>query len=175
MVEDGLFRLDLLHRLGTRVRVEPLRARKEDILPLWELFLKGRTRGDAVACEEEVVEYLLDYDWPGNVRQLRNVAESAKALSRGGTITLETVIQLTREGGGNGASSLEKGTQNLRENDGLAEIRSRGRVGKAEYARLMRISGRTATRDLARLCQVGSLRRLGRGRSVSYVPVEKGP
>jgi DNA-binding NtrC family response regulator len=86
-VGTGGFREDLLYRLKViTVRVPPLRERREDIRPLADRFI-------AMACEEhgsEVTEVEEGYyevleqgDWPGNVRQLRNVVESSVLMASG--------------------------------------------------------------------------------------------
>jgi transcriptional regulator with GAF, ATPase, and Fis domain len=82
---SGVFRRDLYYRLaGFTAAVPPLRARREDVLPLAMSFLRSlagagttpRIRDDAAVC-------LMDYAWPGNIRELRNVVERAFALSEG--------------------------------------------------------------------------------------------
>ncbi|MEL6106878.1 MAG: sigma-54 dependent transcriptional regulator [Planctomycetota bacterium] len=83
MVEDELFREDLMFRINTfEVHVPPLRSRLDDIIPLAEHLLK-RHRGDlgqttpfTNAAEAE----LLAHKWPGNVRELANVIEHASIL-----------------------------------------------------------------------------------------------
>jgi DNA-binding NtrC family response regulator len=89
-VKRGAFRLDLYHRLDVfHIRVPPLRDRREDILPLAEHFLArlaARLRKPAARFSDETVRLLLAYDYPGNVRELRNVIERAVILSVGETI-----------------------------------------------------------------------------------------
>ena len=84
-VERGAFRLDLYHRLDVfHIRVPPLRERPEDILPLATHFLARfatRMRKPAVRFAPETERLLLAYDYPGNVRELRNVIERAVILS----------------------------------------------------------------------------------------------
>jgi two-component system response regulator AtoC len=84
-VEEGRFRLDLYHRLDVfHIRVPPLRERPEDILPLAAHFLArfaARMRKPAVRFAPETERLLLGYDYPGNVRELRNVIERAVILS----------------------------------------------------------------------------------------------
>lgn len=73
-VEDGSFRRDLYYRLNAlTVVVPPLRERGEDILLLLEHFRKDLD-GD-FELSEEVAQFLLNYPWPGNIRELRNAAE----------------------------------------------------------------------------------------------------
>lgn len=89
-VKKGRFRHDLYYRINViEIKVPPLRERKEDIPMLTKAFLSE-------FCEREnkVVEFsngaltaFMDYHWPGNVRQLRNVVERAVVLARGNRIT----------------------------------------------------------------------------------------
>jgi psp operon transcriptional activator len=78
----GRFRSDLLDRLAFDViTLPPLRARREDILPLAEAFAMRITRELGrelfAGFSPEVVERLMEHDWPGNIRELKNVVERA--------------------------------------------------------------------------------------------------
>lgn len=73
-VEDGSFRRDLYYRLNTLpVLIPPLRQRGDDVFLLLERFMQ-ETEG-AFVLSEEVKQTFRDYDWPGNIRELRNLAE----------------------------------------------------------------------------------------------------
>jgi DNA-binding NtrC family response regulator len=93
MVACGAFREDLLFRLDTMcLRVPPLRERREEIVPLAELFMRRAssewgTRADRLS--EEAVNALIAYAWPGNVRQLKNVIESAAAMATTNVVELD--------------------------------------------------------------------------------------
>jgi two-component system response regulator AtoC len=84
-VQRGAFRLDLYHRLDVfHIRVPPLRDRREDILPLASHFLArfaARQRKPAARFLPETERLLMAYDYPGNVRELRNLVERAVILS----------------------------------------------------------------------------------------------
>jgi two-component system nitrogen regulation response regulator NtrX len=84
-IAEGRFREDLYYRLNVvPVRVPPLRERREDILELVRYFLArlSAERGLAPpALSEEAAAALQSYDWPGNVRQLRNVIERTLILA----------------------------------------------------------------------------------------------
>jgi transcriptional regulator with AAA-type ATPase domain len=70
-VAEGRFRADLLARLdGLTVKIPPLRGRREDIVPLFEHFLSQHGGTHAPKIEGRLVEQLLLYDWPLNVREL---------------------------------------------------------------------------------------------------------
>ena len=80
-VRRGVFRADLFYRLNVySVVIPPLRERPEDIMVLAQAFLAeigpAYARGAAAFTDEALVR-LVAYDWPGNVRQLRNVVESS--------------------------------------------------------------------------------------------------
>jgi len=76
-VKAGRFREDLYHRLAVvRIRLPPLRERKEDLPLLVGTLLEGRASVPA-----ETMALLAEYDWPGNVRELRNVLERARSLA----------------------------------------------------------------------------------------------
>lgn len=79
-VEKGNFRRDLYYRLNViRIRLVPLRERKEDIPLLVEYFLRKYGRGHRVT--QEVLDAFFAYDWPGNVRELENCIQQMIALS----------------------------------------------------------------------------------------------
>lgn len=88
-VERGTFRGDLFYRISTLpLEIPPLRARKTDIPELARFFLDRYTHGrvDGVALTSAAIEKLLDHDWPGNIRELRNVIERALLFSEGGPL-----------------------------------------------------------------------------------------
>jgi DNA-binding NtrC family response regulator len=78
-VAAGQFRQDLYYRLDViRLHVPPLRERREDIEPLCSHFLRlfvSQHRTAAITLSPEAMDRLVQHDWPGNIRQLRNVVE----------------------------------------------------------------------------------------------------
>src|SRR5690349_15566820 len=90
MVADGLFREDLYYRLNViPVQIPPLRERKEDIPLLVQHFL-DKFRPDAagagrspITVSQQAMRHLMQYPWPGNVRQLENAIERATAFTVG--------------------------------------------------------------------------------------------
>ncbi|RUP10756.1 sigma-54 dependent transcriptional regulator [Hyphomicrobium sp.] len=82
LVANKHFREDLYYRLSVvPVVVPPLRERRDDILPLAEHFLR-LTEAPAKVLSADAADRLRRYDWPGNVRQLKNVMERCQALVR---------------------------------------------------------------------------------------------
>ena len=86
-IQQGGFRQDLFYRIARyAVQVPPLRQRKEDILLLAQHFLKlfAQEMGmEAPALGGEVAPLLVDYDYPGNIRELKNIVERALIESQG--------------------------------------------------------------------------------------------
>ena len=97
LVAKGTFRADLLHRLNVaRLRVPPLRERREDIADLSEHFLKLLSGEKPPALlTEDALARLRGYDWPGNVRELRNVLQQALLVAREGAILPSHLPPLT--------------------------------------------------------------------------------
>ncbi len=85
MVERGEFRQDLYYRLSAfPVHIPPLRERPDDIPALGEYFLSRLEDGERLLpLSPKVIEVLLSYDYPGNVRELRNIIERAAILGSG--------------------------------------------------------------------------------------------
>ncbi len=69
-IEQGRFRQDLYYRLNVLpLQIPPLRLRKDDIIPLLQMFMEK-----SLTMDEAVRKTLLDYTWPGNIREVKNVA-----------------------------------------------------------------------------------------------------
>ncbi len=90
-VEEKKFRLDLLHRLNTlHIHIPPLREHKEDIKPLLDYYVNHfsiQFNKPNIKISEDVYEYLSNYDFPGNVRELKNMAERAVILCSNDVLT----------------------------------------------------------------------------------------
>lgn len=86
MVQEGLFREDLYYRLDTvQIQLPPLRERQEDVIPIFRKFVQEfSARYDSVfkGFSDEARELLISYRWPGNIRELRNVAEQLVVLEK---------------------------------------------------------------------------------------------
>src|SRR5918992_1120106 len=93
MVSDGRFRDDLYYRINVlSIDVPPLRERREDIPVLMDYFIKKHTKNTSRLVRgltPETKRMLLDYAWPGNVRQLESAIERAILLCEGDLITVE--------------------------------------------------------------------------------------
>jgi len=92
-VQKGAFRLDLYYRLAVlKVELPPLRERAEDIPVLADYFLQTfsrKMRKDPMEWGEGVKDALVVSDWPGNIRELKNIVEAAVVFSKGGSVEME--------------------------------------------------------------------------------------
>lgn len=93
--KEGNFREDLYYRLNTvTVDIPPLRDRKNDI-PILVKYICGKIgrklNKNNIEIDEKALKFLCDYNWPGNIRELENVIESAILLSKNSKITIEAI------------------------------------------------------------------------------------
>lgn len=98
MVEEGLFRRDLFHRLNVvTIELPPLKERSEDIIELADFFISefnASFNKSVKKISKELKYFFLGYPWPGNVRELKNVIERAVLLSENGELKLEDFSSL---------------------------------------------------------------------------------
>lgn len=117
MVKDGSFREDLFYRINViPLKVPPLRERKGDILLLvyhyQEHFSKEHNK-EPVKFSREAEEYLLNYPWPGNIRELKNFMEWATILYYGKKMELEDIMQKLKIKGENTIETLKESTEKM--------------------------------------------------------------
>ena len=120
-ISEGKFREDLFYRLNTiPIQMPPLRERGEDIILLFRLFamqMAEKYRIPKITLTEEARQIMLQYKWPGNVRQPKNITEQMSVLSEKREIDAETLLhfiprdqdstQLATIPNGNGSPSYE--------------------------------------------------------------------
>jgi transcriptional regulator with GAF, ATPase, and Fis domain len=101
LVKEGKFRKDLYYRINkVKIKLPPLRERKEDIGLLFSYFIKkyfSQHNKDvrSVSIEiDEIVEELCKYDWPGNVRELENLVERLVIFLKGNIINRKSIRTL---------------------------------------------------------------------------------
>lgn len=166
LVEEGKFRDDLFFRLSVvQVTMPPLRQRKEDIPLLVRAFLKQFAEENGKPVPEmtpEAMDALLRYDWPGNVRKLRNVVENCVVMTSGPKIGLRNIPSEVRDasnGGGTLASSKfipPKGSKyNLHETEHRLILQALEETGGnvTQAAKKLGISRRTLHRKINELKQ----------------------
>jgi len=99
MIESKEFREDLYFRLKViNIQMPPLRDRKEDIPLLVNSFLKeiNERLTQPITIQPECIDMLMEYNWPGNIRELKNCIESASALCDNNTITIKDIKSITQ-------------------------------------------------------------------------------
>lgn len=96
-ISKGKFREDLFYRLNTvPIHLPPLRERKEDIHLLFRKFssdFANKYRMPSIVLEPSAVETIINFRWPGNIRQLKNVAEQISVIENSRSISLETILK----------------------------------------------------------------------------------
>jgi PAS domain S-box-containing protein len=92
MVKQRNYRRDLYYRLAViPITIPPLRERRDDILPLAEHFIRKHGKRIPKKLDHSTQRILLSYFWPGNIRELENCIEHALAMSKGRSITTESL------------------------------------------------------------------------------------
>ncbi|HSR11470.1 MAG TPA: sigma-54 dependent transcriptional regulator [Thermodesulfobacteriota bacterium] len=132
-IRKGTFREDLYYRFNVvTIALPPLRERKEDIPPLMEHFLKKYSREnkkEISSFSKEATDRLLNYHYPGNVRELENIVERAVVLSRGAVITARDLPLNLQES--EVEDVLQKGTESRRSLPETLEEIERHRISRA--------------------------------------------
>jgi len=99
LIQAGAFREDLFYRLNVLpIQLPPLRERKRDIPLLIEHFLRLNARRSgkpAKTFSKEAIQALMDYDWPGNVREVQNLVERCFTISRDPVIQVQDISILS--------------------------------------------------------------------------------
>jgi len=149
-VKQGRFREDLLYRLNViTIELPPLRARKQDIPLLVASFLNHRLRSKVKKMiSANAIETLMEYEWPGNIRELDNVIERAAILCKDDTIEPRDLLlpsspamlpASSRASGRIGTAIPLKEIERIH----IEEVLKRYRGNKAETARILGISLKT--------------------------------
>jgi transcriptional regulator of acetoin/glycerol metabolism len=94
MIQNGQFREDLYYRLNGITLYLPLLRDREDKPDLIRTLLREENAGqDSIEIAEDAFKKLMDYSWPGNIRQLRNALRTGSALCRDGVIRSSNLPQ----------------------------------------------------------------------------------
>lgn len=92
LVKNGTFREDLYYRINViPIRIPPIRERKEDIVTIATNFLKNFNQKYNLKKKfsEEVFQYFLEYPWPGNIREIKNIVEQLVVISKEDEIKID--------------------------------------------------------------------------------------
>ena len=89
-LSSGMLRDDFYFRIaGIKIKLPPLRERKDDISALIDYFIKKYSGGNEITIPEETQKLLSDYDWPGNIRELETVIKRLLVFAKGSIIKPE--------------------------------------------------------------------------------------
>lgn len=109
LIYEKRFREDLFYRLNAAtLYLPPLRERRDDIPPLVDYFLREFSRGNGgnvKVPDQRVLARLLEYDWPGNIRELKNTVNYAATVSTEERITLDDLPPHFLHGSGSASST----------------------------------------------------------------------
>jgi len=144
-VEKGQFREDLYHRLNEfTIAVPSLRERREDILLFANFFLdRANTElgKEVLEFSEGTRQLLLDYPWPGNLREMRNVIKRAVLFTQGDTMRPEDLSKEVVQGGKGGLEQTFSRTDY--EKDRILNALKQTNFNKSKAAKLLQITRKT--------------------------------
>jgi len=160
-VRKGNFREDLYYRINVIfLTIPPLRERKEDIGLLVNYFIKQYAEANGRPAPEmtpEALQALVQYDWPGNVREVKNIVERMIVLSSGAKLTLDNIPEDILHGRGNSAGRLSVTDSGNSETVGRIDQMEKGLIektltdaggNKSKAAQMLGISRRTLYRKI---------------------------
>ncbi len=141
-IRDGRFREDLYYRINVfPIELPPLRERREDIAELTRYLLSSVGR-DPSDISEEALRKLQMYDWPGNIRELRNVLERAVIVKPQGPILGEDIILRTSSSMSSSDEPVETLSLREMEKQMIIKVLRLTSGNKSEAARLLGITRR---------------------------------
>ena len=144
LIGKGLFREDLLYRLNAaNIVLPPLRDRRCDIQQLAENFVKEFTQGvSPKVLTSSALKVLSEYDWPGNIRELRNIIEVSVALTKSDKIT-ENDIKFRESIPCNELTGGTNYCLELAEKKALLDALKKTNMNRTKAAKLLGISRKT--------------------------------
>ncbi|MBC8383072.1 MAG: sigma-54-dependent Fis family transcriptional regulator [Candidatus Cloacimonetes bacterium] len=151
-VKNNDFREDLLYRLNTfRIHIPPLRERKDDIKPLLDYFVKifsKKLKKPIKNVSNRIYDYLLNYNFPGNVRELRNMVERALIICDDSTLRLEHFTHIVKKTPEADENSLDLSILENKEKEMLTKALERSNNNKTSAAKLLNISRSALNRKI---------------------------
>jgi len=150
-IRDGRFRKDLYYRLAQfQLQVPPLRERPDDIIGLADYFLQQHLPGGTL--DEEAKEALRSYEWPGNVRQLKNAMAKTVMQVKPGVRSIRGCDLPAEVFSSTGIAQVANSNSNLAQTEKqmIVDALSRSGGNREKAAQLLGISARTIRRKLSR-------------------------
>ncbi len=153
-VKEGRFREDLFHRLNEfKIQLLPLRERKDDIMVFAQYFLKKANASlskDVKTFSDEVMGFLRNYYWHGNLRELANVVKRAVLLTAGDEVMPDSLpSEIIHGNDANGNLQLEESKGVLKsiagtaERQAIVEVLEKVAYNKSKAAELLNIDRKT--------------------------------
>ncbi|MBI5533797.1 MAG: sigma-54-dependent Fis family transcriptional regulator [Deltaproteobacteria bacterium] len=150
LVRQGRFRDDLFYRLSViPLKIPDLSERREDIAPLVYHFIRRfNTEYRVEGIRSDALDMLIDFDWPGNVRQLENVVERAVILRKGGLIQPRDLPEEI-----SGSERKARGGRSLEEMERqyVQQLLAECGGNQSRVARILGINRRTLYRKLRKI------------------------
>lgn len=150
MVNRGTFREDLYHRLNEfTIRIVPLAERKEDLMLYAHWFLKNANREMGKNIQDyspQAIDAFMQYDWPGNLRELKNAIRRAVLLEQSNTITLDSLpSEIISPAPMNGRVTAEnlKNIKEKAEQELILSTLEKVKYNKTKAAKLLNIDRKT--------------------------------
>ncbi len=155
LVREGRFRDDLYYRIRVvQIKLPGLRQRREDIPLLVDHLVAKFTRlqgKEIIGVSDEVMARLMEYDYPGNVRELENIIEQAFVLCRGGMIELHHLPPELRPFGAAGTGQFRPTSLRAMEKQLITETLHRYHGNRSKAARELGIDASTLYRKIKAL------------------------
>lgn len=154
-IEEKQFREDLYYRLNVaRFELPALRERRADIAPIAHHFLKkyGQKMGRQVVFGSGVLDYLYNYDFPGNIRELENLIEQGVALATDGQVQLRDIVPRSQVS--NGTSNEPRSLADIvreAERGAIEQALRQTEGNKEQAAKILGLSPTTLWRKMKRL------------------------
>src|SRR5690554_5728104 len=156
-VRDGKFREDLYHRLNEfSIQAPRLAERKEDILSFADFFLQQSNTDlnkNVIGFSPEVQSFFLTYDWPGNLREMRNIIKRAVLLTNGNTVGIDVmpteIFEETSDNDGFQLTEIHKEEDNLKLYSSKSEEKTirlaleKAKFNKTKAAKILGIDRKT--------------------------------
>jgi two-component system response regulator HydG len=154
-VRLGQFREDLYHRLNEfQIHVPPLRQRESDLMEFLDFFRESANRElqrDVLGFDDEVMRTFKSYDWPGNLRELKNVVKRAVLLTPEGSVSIDALPSEMIDAVKNVASKPTpqapiydlKALQETQEKEMIMKTLQEVRYNKSKAARILNIDRKT--------------------------------
>jgi DNA-binding NtrC family response regulator len=152
MIREGTFREDLYYRLRVvKIEMPALQERKEDIPELAASFLKklANRHGKHISrVSDEVMELIMQYNWPGNIRELMNCIESSVVMAKTDAITIDCIPEYLTLSSSDSSMDGKEGLLQQMERQTITDVLNKTGGDKVKAAKILGIGLRTLYRKI---------------------------